>query len=166
MFNQTSGCHNYIIMHFLEFPIAFQFVYVVIIDLIILFANATNGICIVRTNMGCRKNCWPAATSEILILNCMYVIFHIPTIVSYVYIHNIYACSYSICKWSISIVWKCKQFHKLSLNYHLKQIWFLHLIQIKFIWCICCNKCEFKILIWIRIRIRFQIYVLIALWWS
>lgn len=94
----------------------------------------------------------------------IYIVFHIPTIVSYVYIHNIYACSYSICKWSISIVWKCKQFHKLSLNYHLKQIWFLHLIQIKFIWCICCNKCEFKIRIWFRIR--FQIYVLIALWWS
>lgn len=93
MFNQTSGCHNYIIMHFLEFPIAFQFVYVVIIDLIILFANATNGICIVRTNMGCRKNCWPAATSEILILNCTYVI-HLYCIS---YTDNCFICIYIYC---------------------------------------------------------------------
>lgn len=50
MFNQTFDCHNYIIMRFLEFPIAFHIVYIVIIDLIILFAIASNDICIVQTN--------------------------------------------------------------------------------------------------------------------
>lgn len=85
------------------------------------------------------KNWWPTIVSASFVMFTLHTLFHI---------HDVVQPDFAM--WCVSIVSNCKQFHKLSVNYHLQQIWFLHLQQIKFIdcaftVCVVCDKCAFEI---------------------